>query len=224
MIKKLELYTNDISKIERFYKKVLGFEVITRSKDEISFKIEFKSSILTFKKTDKKISQNHFAFNIPRDKLYEYYNNYHQKLLWLQNEDKDIVDLVCWDEKALYFLDCDNNLLEFITRKNVKDIMIGEVAIVLRQVKQKIESISRTLNIDLYKKECTNTNFYSLGDIEGLLLFIEKGKKLFPTDIVAKTTDLKIVYEVDEKQYILEVKNEKFIVMNKGTIIEVFEI
>lgn len=187
-IKELTLFTNNINKQKDFYSKILEFEEIKPvSGNEISFKIG--NSVLKFIKRSQ-ITPYHFAINI-------YSNQEQEALLWLKERvsilmdgRNEIQDFESWNAKAIYFYDEDKNIVEFISRKNLRlnsnkafspGSLLGISEIGLPTVN--IEEVYRKLNnkIDLSIYSGSFDAFCAIGDENGLIICINQiKKKWFP--------------------------------------------
>ena len=142
---------------------------------------------------------SHLAFNIPS-------NTIDEALFWLQKkveilpcEGTSIANFKSWNAKAIYFYDADNNIMEFIARKELnllsedsfysKSIVsISEIAIATDSIERIYHSISKIKEITIYSGDMSR--FCALGNEEGLFIVIDKNKKTwYPTHEVAYTSD-----------------------------------
>ena len=188
-IKEIIIFTKSIEKQKQFYQDVLEFELILDSEEKISFKTGV--SILSFQYDKKAVNASHFAFNIPS-------NQEQEALLWLQKRvqilpdgDNLISNFPSWNAKAIYFYDVDNNIVEFIARKNLdiksrisfssKSILsISEIGVVTTNIETVYKSINSIRNIPIFSGNFTR--FCALGNDEGLFILINKTlKKWYPT-------------------------------------------
>ncbi|AUP80456.1 VOC family protein [Flavivirga eckloniae] len=188
-IKEITLFTTNIKKQKQFYRDVLGFELVLDSDEMVTFKAGV--SLLSFKYNKGTVNTSHFAFNIPS-------NQEQDALLWLQkrvqilHEDDNLIsDFVSWNAKAIYFYDADNNIVEFIARKNLdinldtpfssKSILsISEIGIVTTEIEAVYKSINSIKNIPVF--DGNFERFCALGNDEGLFILINRTvKKWYPT-------------------------------------------
>ncbi|MDO5977909.1 VOC family protein [Flavivirga spongiicola] len=196
-IKEIILFTANIQKQKQFYQNVLEFELILDLKEKISFKTG--ASILSFQHDKKAVNASHFAFNIPS-------NQEQDALLWLQKRVQilpyghDLIsNFTSWNAKAVYFYDSDNNIVEFIARKNLeinshtsfasKSILsISEIGIVTTNIETVYNSINNMKNIPVFSGNLMR--FCALGNDEGLFILINKTlKKWYPTQEEAFTSN-----------------------------------
>ncbi|MET0759313.1 MAG: hypothetical protein ABWZ56_02765 [Flavobacterium sp.] len=115
-ILEIHLLTNSITETAFFYEKMMGFKVVLKKNEAITFQIG--STKLRFLLTNIiKKPVYHFAFDIPENKLLE-------ALEWIKNKtqiiefepNQYIVDFVNWNAKSFYFYDNNGNILECINR------------------------------------------------------------------------------------------------------------
>lgn len=187
-IKEIILFTANIQRQKLFYQNVLEFELILDSEEKISFKTGV--SVLSFHYANA-IKPSHFAFNIPSNQELD-------ALLWLQKRvqilldgDDLISDFVSWNAKAIYFYDADNNIVEFIARKNLNSnsstsfssksvLSISEMGIVTTNLEAVYNSINGIKSIPVFDGNLSR--FCALGNDEGLFILINKTiKKWHPT-------------------------------------------
>ena len=86
-IKELEIHTDDLKGTADFYTNVLGFKLINKAQNTISFLAG--NSILTFRKSHNQNPNYHFAFNIPHNQLDAAIIWARSKLKLLTNEEFD---------------------------------------------------------------------------------------------------------------------------------------
>ena len=113
LIKKLQLLTDNLEETGKFYGQILDLPVLHKSDCFITFLTG--ESELSFHLSTGERPKYHFAFNIPCNQI-------EQALAWMEGkatllpiEGKGpIVDFSNWNAKAFYFLDNNENILEFI--------------------------------------------------------------------------------------------------------------
>lgn len=195
-IKEVTLFTNNIQKQRRFYKTVLGFEVIEDTSERIAFKAGASTLVFQYKEQYK---PSHLAFNIP-------YNAAYDCLKWLRDrvevipfEDKYISDFSNWKAKAIYFYDPDKNILEFIARERIDKesdeafkprliLNISEMAIATNNIETIYNTINAIKPIPIF--DGNFERFCAVGNDEGLFILINKAiKKWYPTNDEAFTSD-----------------------------------
>tara|TARA_R110001583_G_scaffold51378_1_gene160490 strand:+ start:4795 stop:5448 length:654 start_codon:yes stop_codon:yes gene_type:complete len=188
-IKELILFTNNLEKQLEFYTKVLELELVKITSE--SFSLKTGKSLLTFK-FSKNCKLYHFAFNIPSNKENEALNWLKLRVDILPFEEREIINFKNWNAKALYFYDTDNNILEFISRKNLKInsnetfstkaiINISEIGIGTSDIERIYDSINNIKSIEIY--DGSFQRFCAIGNEEGLFILVNNNiKKWFPTD------------------------------------------
>lgn len=216
-IKKITLYTNQIEKQKQFYHHNLGFTLIRENEELIELQIG--KSILAFQyKQD--CSPYHFAMNIPSFQEQE-------ALAWLQKKTKilndenenNIQDFDDWNAKAIYFYDPDNNIVEFIARKNlayqtdrkftaqsVKEI--SEIGIPTDKIAKHYDWLHQQFSLEIYSG--TMHRFCAIGNEKGLFICIDKNiKKWFPTNDDAHSSPFEITIKENEKIDRIAYSNDK---------------
>lgn len=187
-IKELIIYTSKLNLQIDFYATVLELAVVISTPESTSFKIG--ESILTLKYR-KDVTPYHFALNIPSNKEKE-------ALYWLKErvdvlgfDNQEIIDFKSWNAKAIYFYDLDNNIVEFISRKNLnlnssqkfssKEINnISEIGIASTTIKDTFNKLNTIRNVSVYSGDMEE--FCAVGDESGLFILSNNNlRKWFPT-------------------------------------------
>lgn len=199
-IKELIIYSNKLDEQMDFYVHVLGLKLLNRTQQSGSIKIG--SSILTFNfKED--ATPYHFAFNIPSDKV-------NGALIWLKkrvniltSEGNEITDFKSWNANSIYFYDKDCNIVEFISRKNLKIyqedkfssssiLNISEIGLATNEIEKTFHDINRINNIDFF--DGNYKLFCALGNDQGMFILVNpKMKKWFPTNDEAIPSDFTLI-------------------------------
>ncbi|AZQ65125.1 VOC family protein [Flammeovirga pectinis] len=187
-IKKLVLFSSDITKQKAFYQDVLGFKLAEIKSDYFNFNIG--NSLLEFR-VGSTYSPYHFAINIPAYKEKEAVHFLNDRLNVLSYNKQLIQDFENWNAKAVYFYDADNNIVEFISRRNLKNsttktfdltqcLSISEIGIATTQLERTFEFFNK-MNLSIY--DGSFEKFLAVGDEEGLFICVHPDKKKwFPTD------------------------------------------
>jgi catechol-2,3-dioxygenase len=198
-IKELILYTNNLDEQLDFYVHVLELQLLKRTSQSGSLKIG--SSILTFKFKEI-ITPYHFAFNIPSNREEGALNWLKVRVGILPYEGKDIANFESWNAKAFYFYDKDFNIVEFISRKNLKAynednfssksiLNLSEIGLVTTQIEKTYQKLNRIQKIDVF--DGNFKRFCAVGDDEGMFILVNPMiKKWFPTDDEAFASDFRI--------------------------------
>ncbi len=195
-IKEIILFTNNIEKQKQFYQNVLDLELVYNSEEKISFNTQ--ESILTFE-YKKETKPSHIAFNIYSNKIEEALYWLKKRVTILPDGENLISNFKKWNAQAIYFYDADNNIIEFIARKNLglvttsffssKSIFsISEIAIATTNIKTVYNDINSMKTIPVFDGDLSR--FCALGDDKGLFILIDKSvKKWHPTQEEAYISD-----------------------------------
>jgi catechol 2,3-dioxygenase-like lactoylglutathione lyase family enzyme len=189
-IKEVELFCDDLDSAEKFYKDALG---LTVSRSGELLQVTAGTSLLIFKFTPSLLPVYHFAFNIPCNKTRE-------ALEWLRTrvnlispgDNNEIVDFSNWHAESVYFYDANGNILEFISRFDLKNeregdfegnfiLSISEIGIATDDVYTFTENLKEQYGIGLFKMQPRLKNFAAMGDHDGLIIVSKEGRNWFPT-------------------------------------------
>lgn len=207
-IERLELKTVNLKSQQDFYSKTLG--LYTYNQSDNSFEVKTGSSILKFTK-DSTATPYHIAFHIPFAQERAALEWVKQRVQIQKNGQEEIVDFSAWNAMSLYFYDSDNNILEFISRKDLfppgkeafseKSILaVAEIGLATNDIYQKFKVLNETCG--LKKFDGNFENFCAIGDDEGLIITIDKNKKdWFPTDDKAYASDFGMTFKQEGKRY-----------------------
>jgi len=144
-------------------------------------------------------------------------------LLWLKKRvkillfnGKEMVNFQSWNAKALYFYDCDKNIVEFISRKNINInssmqfssrsiINISEIGVSSTNIEKTYQSINSFKPIEVYSGNFER--FCALGNDEGMFIIANPTvKKWFPNNDIIEQSDF-----ILKGDYNFEFMNGKFI-------------
>ena len=188
-IKELLLYTNNFESQVDFYTRVLNLSIVEKSLGRVSFKAG--ESRLTFEFRDK-FTAYHIALNIPSNREIEALNWLQRKVEIIPFEGKDLIDFKNWNAKSMYFYDADRNIIEFISRKDLKLIStpkfssnsilsISEIGIGTNNIQKVYTDINALRPIDIF--DGNFNKFCALGNHEGLFIIANmKEKTWFPSN------------------------------------------
>lgn len=211
-IKQLILYTWHLEEQTTFYKDVLGFPMLEKTDNHVSFQIG--TSVLSFHYREIS-TPYHFAFNIPS-------NQEKEALMWLKqrveilknDENQELVDFSFWNAKAMYFYDIDKNIVEFIARKNTVAASntpfrpqsiscISEIGVPVNNIERTFHHLNEIKKLPMYSGDLDR--FCAAGDENGLFIIINKEKKKwYPTDDIAYSSYFRM-----EGDYNIEFTNGK---------------
>ena len=214
-IKEIQLLSSQLSVLEDFYTQKLLLKIIKKSPESISFQVG--NSILTFIHSSSKTAVYHFAFNIPEHAIPACYHYYKDKLVFLKNIENlniepPVYDFINWNAKAIYFLDPDHNILEFIARKGIgisleksfteNDIInISEMGIVVDDALETAKDYKEKYGISTFSKSSGSSSFHPLGDDEGLLILVKEKRVWYTTNFKAEKQFSRIRMEMNGKEF-----------------------
>lgn len=214
-IKEIQLLTSQLSVLEDFYTQRLYFKITRKNSDSISF--QAGNSILTFIQSSTTTEPYHFAFNIPSQSIIECYDCYKDKLKFLDNVENPkiqppVYDFTDWNAKALYFLDPDNNILEFIAREDIdiplkspftnqNIINISEVGIVVDNALKAANEYKEKYGISTFSRSKGSSSFHPLGNDTGLLILVQEKRIWYTTNFKAKKQFSRIRMEMNGKEF-----------------------
>lgn len=208
-ILEIEILTNNLPETEKFYAKILCFEVDNKTEHSITFKIG--SSKLTFTKTALNNPVYHFAFEIP-------YNLLEEAIVWIADKaeliklDNNtlITHFEDWNAKSIYFYDNNGNILEFIVRYDNtissaaaftqhQILCVSEIAFVTDSVEKLVSELKMKTGLDYFSKHAPCSDFSVLGNNTGLLLISVEDRAWYPTQIKAKKFTVKVKLKSDRR-------------------------
>jgi catechol-2,3-dioxygenase len=192
-INELTLTTANPEELKKFYSEELGFKEIEASTATDGFSFQAGYTRINFVPGDKD-ARYHFAFNIRPDQLPDVMKwMEHHKIDLLDNEKGDgkIVDFPAWRAKSVYFFDAGGNIVEFIARAAIAPAGnapkfsaqsicgISEIGIVCDDVASMRQWIETAHGVESFTRQHNTDEFSALGDDEGLLLLVPKGRPWF---------------------------------------------
>lgn len=190
-IREIILHTHLINELKEFYTKTLELTLLKET--GTGFTVRTGSSELSFEKSQSEDKPfYHFAFNIPENQLKnakEWLTGKanHIKLITLDGEDE--FNFESWNAHSIYFYDPAGNILEFIARHRLENkteneftsesiLSISEIGIPVLQVKKFIDKLTKIFPLPLFSGDMTSLT--ALGDNNGLLIIVPKGRKWYP--------------------------------------------
>ena len=215
-IKELKIYSSKIKDQAEFYSKVLGLNIISFSEENVS--LELGKSILSIE-FKPETTPYHFAVNIPANKEVEALEWLKSRVEILKDGVNEIQDFDFWNAKAIYFYDRDENIVELIARKKLKNsssqkfdvtqlLEISEIGVPTLDIEKEYEHLKSITGIEIF--DGGFERFCAIGDENGLFICINKKiKDWFPTNDKAFSSEFKIKLVEKEKEYLLSYKNEE---------------
>lgn len=215
-IKKLKIFTTKLSEQSQFYAEILGLEKLDPTEKTVSFKIG--KSVLEFEKA-KHSTPYHFAINIPSNKEEEALDWLKNRVKILKDGNNEIQNFEAWNAKAMYFYDIDNNIVEFIARKNLNNqtegkfdqnslLEISEIGLPTNDIENEFKILSENFGLEIYSGGFDR--FCAIGNENGLFICVDKNiKDWFPTGDKAYSSNFEIFMGHNEKTYTITYHNEK---------------
>ena len=206
-IHQLDLVTaTSLDELKKFYTSVLGLSLVSTQPDR--FTIQAGETTIRFTKTVQSGTSPfyHFAFNIPENKILKA-REWQLKRTALsatpsqlidEKYPKDIRHFQNWNAHSVFFWDPAGNLVEYIARHDLKNSTEGdfsskdilcasEIAFIVDDADGIADEIKSTLHLPQYKNG--DANFRAIGDENGLLLVIKKGRVWESHTNISKTPD-----------------------------------
>lgn len=206
-IRSLELITAaPLAKMKEFYHEALGLRVLAEKSDRLT--IGAGETPLTFVAAGADAGKPfyHFAFNIPENKIVAArdWQKERSPLLPIPARLRDpkypddIVDYRHWNAHSVFFFDPAENVVEYIARHDLKngaagafsskDILYGsEIGLIVDDVPSTAAKLKEVVGIGQYKGG--SDEFTALGDEQGLLLVMKRGRVLSFDSEVKKAAD-----------------------------------
>jgi catechol-2,3-dioxygenase len=200
-ILKLEIRTSNIEDQLKFYKDLMGLEILKY--DEESFEIQVGYTLVRFLK-DKDATPYHIAFHIPDKQEEKALNWLKDRVGVVKNNIDEIVDFPAWDARSIYFYDRDKNILEFISRRNFnkpnsaifseKSILgVSEIGLATSSIEKQLKILQEECGLEIFDGNLER--FCAIGDDAGLIITIDKNLKTwFPTGDKAYTSEFKLEF------------------------------
>jgi hypothetical protein len=194
-LSKLILQTAQHEGLKKFYTKIL--ELPVKEIDDNCFVIHTHDSELIFTKAVPGINPvYHFAFNIPYNKLDEalHWLQNRVSLLWLDDYKSYIANFTNWHARSIYFLDFAGNIVEFIARFDLNDVVdepfssahirnVSEIGLVFpaNSFDNDIKLLMEQYKLSYFDKQPPLPQFRAIGDDEGLFVIVPENKVWFST-------------------------------------------
>jgi len=218
LLKKLILQTKNIDELYAFYKNVIKLDVTRANSKTIS--INAGITTLIFEKAkDPEKPFYHFAFNIPSNKFEEALEWLQNKveLLWIEEYKSYVAEFTNWNARSAYFMDPAGNIVEFIARFDLNDVVeeifspahlrnISEIGIVLDagQFDEKINQMLYQYQLEYFSRQPPLKHFRAIGNDNGLFIVVPEHRNWYPTTIPCKIFPLSVMFENNKRKYRLQ--------------------
>ncbi len=215
-IKRLTIYTKNLAAQRDFYTKVLNLKTCNQAENWVSFILG--KSVLRIEQR-KEATPYHFAINIPANQGIEALSWLKTKVEILKYNGKELQDFPGWNAEAVYFYDKDNNIVELIARKNLKNesdspfdqnsfLEISEIGLPTKDIKPVFNSLNTTCGLEFF--DGNFERFCALGDDTGLFICVNKlVKDWFPTNDKAHSSDFSTIITEKGENFLIKFYNEK---------------
>ena len=203
----LDLVTaTSLNELKKFYTSLIGLPLISEQTDR--FTVRAGETTIRFIKTNAKEAAPfyHFAFNIPENKILKA-REWQLKRTALsatpsqlidENYPKDIRHFQHWNAHSVFFWDPAGNLVEYIARHDLKNktdgefssrdlLCASEIAFIVNDTETIADEIKSSFNLNQYRGG--DENFRAIGDENGLLLVIRKGRVWESHTNISRTPD-----------------------------------
>lgn len=215
-IDKLSIYCGDLQKQQQFYTEVLGLKAVDKWEDSVTYLLGNSALRLEYSPD---FRPYHFAINIPSNQISEALQWLRTRVVVLKDGDREIQDFTSWNAKALYFYDVDYNIVEFIARRSLKNesksgfsqtslLEISEIGMPTEDIERVYNSVHSKCGLPIYSGDFGG--FCAIGDEHGLLICIDKNKKLwYPTNDPAYSADFRLSFKAGGKAFKLRYQHGK---------------
>lgn len=205
-ITNLDLHTSNLQEMKKFYSEVLELPLLNETTK--NFSVGTGETVLTFHLSGNN-SQYHFAFNIPNNKVAEAVDWLSSKVNLIKYEEDQLIHFESWNAHSLYFEDPAGNIVEFIARHNLqnqlpgpfsnKDILnISEIGLPVQDVLGAVDALQSSLGVSNWRQP--TPAFSTIGDENGLIIAVNKGRKWFMSDMIADYHPIKMIIETGKQQ------------------------
>lgn len=182
-----------LHELQAFYRDVLGLRVLQDQSDRLV--IAAGQTTLTFIPGTGSNPFYHFAFNIPENKIISALNWQKERTSMLpiperlrdDNYPSEVVNYFHWNAHSVFYLDPAGNVVEYIARHDLKNpapggfdtrdlLYISEIGLIVDDVPSTASVVKKVVGVDQYRGG--DENFMALGDEDGLLLIMKRGRIL----------------------------------------------
>jgi catechol-2,3-dioxygenase len=198
----LQLVCRDLDGQRRFYGEILELPLLEDS--ETGFTVQVGFTTLSFELRPELLGLYHLAFNIPPNQFAAAKAWISARTALLRDGDGDEFEASPdWNAHQFYFCDADGNILECIARRRLPPASapfgpaslrnVSEIGYPVADVPRTCQRLERELGIRPFGTP--SDTFASMGDDQGLLIVVKRGRGWFPTGEAASVLPLKIKLE-----------------------------
>jgi catechol-2,3-dioxygenase len=216
----LHLATATLAAQRAFYTHVLGLPLIAETASSCT--LLAGSTRLRFTATTHGQPRYHFAFNIPRNALLRAEGWLAPRTALLHRDGQAVFTFPSWDAQAIYFQDPAGNLVECIARQALAVEITGgfgpehllslsEIGLPVDDLPAQVAALTAALHVTPYQAPAAA--FAPLGDAQGLLIVVQRGRAWFPTTQPAEVAPVQLTilgataahYQAPHLPYLIEV-------------------
>jgi catechol 2,3-dioxygenase-like lactoylglutathione lyase family enzyme len=217
-IREVQLECGDLAGTRQFYTDVLGMLLVNVGGDGL--RIDAGESLLNFtvNKTEKPFY--HFAFTIPAGQFDEAHAwvGSRVKLLPVKG-DSTIAEFTNWNARSFYCYDNNGNILEYIARFDLpftaersftgaSVVSISEIGIVTDDVMRYCHELEQYQGLKFFSRQPPQPDFAVVGNDEGLLIVVKKGRAWYPNAGHAAKFTSRILLHDNGRNFQLETGSE----------------
>jgi catechol 2,3-dioxygenase-like lactoylglutathione lyase family enzyme len=191
LISQVELPVSDAEQVAVFYRDVLGLPVRAAGH---AVEVQIGPTTLVLRRQEVMPGAYHCAITIPGDRFDQAKDWLRQRVALLERDGQDEFRLGApWNSQSVYFTGPDGIILELIARHDLPaassgpfastDLLrISEVGLAVPDVPLAVSHLRETLRLPVFGTAAAD--FTPLGDPNGLLIVVRRGRPWFPTTSV----------------------------------------
>jgi hypothetical protein len=153
----------------------------------------------------------HFAFDIPVNMVQDAFNWLDNKVVLLSDGDDRLIQFENWNAQSMYFYDPDQNIVEFIARKNKgitkkgkfscsKILALSEIGLSSQDLGKFAALLKGTADVGMYSGDLNR--FAAIGNEEGLVIAVQPDlKDWFPNNDKVMNSPFELVFRHSNKSY-----------------------
>jgi catechol-2,3-dioxygenase len=218
-ISRLTLYTKNLSGQKAFYGRALGLPFESETTGSVT--ILLRNTALTFIERPS-ATPYHFAINIPTDTVEQALRWLRGRAFLLTDDGEEIHEFPAWNARSVYFYDADENIVEFISRRNLgytteKEfsgdslIEISEIGLAVNEIKPYYDTLKRIAGLELF--DGNMEQFSAIGDEYGLFICINRLLKTwYPSGDKALPSGFEVAFTEKSRDYLARFENNELII------------